>query len=77
MFDALQQQPYSNYEIRRMVGGGFLDGLKSALGSVEVKRPMVRGVMETAPNPYAQTGATELKTMGNGQGHKSIDNRLA
>ena len=30
VLDALQQQPYSNFEIRSMVGGGFLDGLKSA-----------------------------------------------
>jgi hypothetical protein len=80
VLDALQQQPYSNYEIRRMVGGGFLDGLKSALGWVKGKLPMVRGVLENIPNPYAQAGATVLKTIGYGQsggGHKGIDNRLA
>ena len=32
VLDALQQRPYSNFEIRSMVGGGVLDGLKSALG---------------------------------------------
>ena len=77
VLDALQQQPYCNCEIRRMVGGAFLDGLKSALGSVKGKLPMVRGMMENVPNPHAQTGASVLKTMGYGQGHKSIDNRLA
>ncbi len=77
VLDALQQQPYSNFEIRRMVGGGFLDGLKSALGWVKGKLPMVRGVLENIPNPYAQTGANVLKTFGYGQGHKAIDNRLA
>ena len=77
VLDALQQQPYSNSEIRRMVGGGFLDSLKSALGWVKGKLPAVRGVLENIPNPYAQTGANVLKTMGYGQGHKSIDNRLA
>ena len=77
VLDALQQQPYSNCEIRRMVGGGFLDNIKSALGWVKGKLPMVRGVLENVPNPYAQTGANVLKTMGYGQGHKSIDNRLA
>ena len=25
VLDSLQQQPYANYEIRRMVGGGFMD----------------------------------------------------
>jgi hypothetical protein len=79
VLDALQQQPYSNYEIRRMVGGGFLDSIKSALGWVKGKLPMVRGVLENIPNPYAQTGATVLKTLGYGHsaGHKAIDNRLA
>jgi hypothetical protein len=41
------------------------------------KLPMVRGVLENAPNPNAQKSANVLKTMGYGQGHKSIDNRLA
>lgn len=79
VLDALQQQPYSNYEIRRMVGGGFLDSIKSALGWVKGKLPMVRGVLENIPNPYAQTGANVLRTLGYGQsgGHKAIDNRLA
>ena len=77
VLDALQQQPYASSEIRRMVGGGFLDSLKSALGWVKGKLPAVRGVLENIPNPYAQTGANVLKTMGYGQGHKSIDNRLA
>jgi hypothetical protein len=79
VLDALQQQPYSNYEIRRMVGGGFLDGLKSALGWVKGKLPMVRSILENVPNQYAQTGATVLRTLGYGQsggGHKAIDNRL-
>jgi hypothetical protein len=77
VLETLQQQPYATSEIRRMVGGGFLDSLKSALGWVKGKLPAVRGVLENIPNPYAQTGAQVLKTMGYGQGHKSKDNRLA
>ena len=77
VLDALQQQPYSNYEIRRMVGSGFLDGLKSAVGWVKGKLPGVRSALEMVPHPYAQTGATVLKTLSYGQGHQSIDNRLA
>ncbi len=30
VLDALQKQTYSNYDIRRMVGGGLLDHIKSA-----------------------------------------------
>ena len=77
VLDALQQQPYSNFEMRRMVGGGFLDGLKSAVGWVKGKLPGLRSALEMVPSQYAQTGASVLKTLGYGQGHKSIDNRLA
>ena len=59
-----------------MVGGGLLDSIKSALGWVKGKLPMVRGVLEHIPNQYAQTGANVLKTMGYGKGNKAIDNRL-
>ena len=67
----------SNYVIRRIVGGGFLDSVKSALGWIKGKLPAIRGVLENVQNPYAQAGATVLKTLGYGQGHKAIDNRLA
>jgi S-methylmethionine-dependent homocysteine/selenocysteine methylase len=60
-----------------MVGGGFLDGLKSALGWVKGKLPMVRGILENVPNQYAQTGAQVFKTLSYGQEHRVIDNRLA
>ncbi|MFM7981230.1 MAG: hypothetical protein ACKPKO_18135, partial [Candidatus Fonsibacter sp.] len=32
VLDTVQQQPYTNYEVRRMVGGGFLDNLRSTIG---------------------------------------------
>ena len=60
-----------------MVGGSFLDGLKSAVGWVKGKLPALRSALELVQNPYAQMGATVLKTLGYGHGHKSIDNRLA
>ena len=69
---SLQQQPYANYEIRRMVGGGFLDNIRSAMGWVQSKLPGVRGVLEHAPHQYAQTGAIVL-ALGYGHGHKPID----
>jgi len=76
VLDSLQQQPYCNYEVRRMVGGGFLDSMKSALGWVKGKLPAVRGVLEQIPNQYAQTGANVLKTLGYGKGGKQLEDRL-
>ena len=30
--DSLQQQPYNNNKVRRMIGGGLLDNIRSGLG---------------------------------------------
>ena len=75
VLDSLQQQPYSNFEVRRLVGGGFLDSMKSAMGWVKSKLPAVRGVLENIPNEYAQTGANVLRTMGYGK-NKQLERRL-
>jgi len=77
VLDSLGQQPYSNYEVRRMVGGGFLDNVRSALGWIRSKLPEAKGVLQKFENPYAQTGAKVLDALGYGKGHKAIDNRLA
>ena len=76
VLDALQQQPYSNTEIRRLVGGGFLDNMRSAMGWIQSKLPGVRGVLEHIPHPYAQTGANVMKALGYGKGGRHIDTRL-
>ena len=77
VLDALQQQPYSSNEVRRMVGGGFLDNIRSGLGWIQSKLPAVRGVLEHVRHQYAQTGANVLKALGYGKGQRPIDNRLA
>jgi hypothetical protein len=76
VLDALQQQPYSNVEVRRMVGGGFLDNIRSAMGWFRSKLPAVRGVLEHVPHQYAQTGANVLKALGYGKGQRPMDPRL-
>ena len=68
------QQPYANYAIHRMVGGGVLDSTRSAMGWVKSKLPAARGVLEQAQNPGTQTGAGAQKALGYGQGHQAIDN---
>ena len=76
VLDSLQQQPYSSNEVRRMVGGGFLDNIRSAMGWIQGKLPAVRGVLEHVPHQYAQTGADVLKALGYCKGQRPIDNRL-
>ncbi|MFM7978071.1 MAG: hypothetical protein ACKPKO_02040, partial [Candidatus Fonsibacter sp.] len=39
VLDALHQQPYSNCEVRRLVGDGFLDNMRSAMGWIHGKLP--------------------------------------
>ena len=77
VLDALQQQPYSSNEVRRMVGGGFLENIRSGLGWITSKLPAVRGVLEHVPYQCAQTGANVLKALGYGMGQRPLDNRLA
>ena len=50
VLDALQQQPYSNFEVRRLVGGGFLDNIQSAMGWIHSKLRGVRHVLENVPH---------------------------
>ena len=76
VLDALQQQPYSNFEVRRMVGGGFLDNIRSAMGWIHSKLPAVRGVLEHVPQQYAQTGANVLRALGYGKGGAPMNPRL-
>ena len=73
VLDALKH----NNEVRRMVGGGFLDNIRSGLGWITSKLPMVRGVLEHVPHQYTQTGANVLKALGYGNGQKPLNNRLA
>ena len=77
VLDALQQQqPYSNVEVRRMVGGGLLDNIRSAMEWIHNKLPAVRGVLENVPHQYAQTGANVLRALGYGKVGKPMDPRL-
>ena len=58
----------SSSELKRMIGGGFFDSLKSFAGRVaNIARnvlPVVRKVAEVIPHPYAQNAAEALKSVG-------------
>jgi hypothetical protein len=73
VIQASQQEPYTNFEMRRLVGGSFLNSLKSAAGWITSKLPMVKQVLNNIPHAYAQTGAKVLDAMGYGKGAKLMD----
>ncbi|MFM7985037.1 MAG: hypothetical protein ACKPKO_37530, partial [Candidatus Fonsibacter sp.] len=77
VLDALQQQPYNNNKVRIVVGGGFLDNIRSGLGWIQSNLPAVKCLLDHVPHQYAQTGASALKALGYGKGQRPIDNRLA
>ena len=67
---ASQQEPYTKYEIKRMIGGSFMDSIKSGLGWLNSKIPMVKNVLNNIPHAYAQTGAKVLGALGYGKGDR-------
>ena len=71
------QEPYTRGTIHRMVGGGFLDSLKSSLHWITSKLPMVKQVLHNVPHPVAQTGAKVLDALGYGKVSKAkLDDRI-
>ena len=71
VIQASQQEPYTNFEIKRMIGGSFLQNIKSGLQWVNSKLRMVKDLLYKVPNQYAQTGANVLIALGNGKGDRS------
>ena len=63
-----------------MIGGGFLNRRKSAMGWISSKLPRVRNALGKIYHPYAKIGRGVLKTMGYGKsggGANTLENRLA
>jgi len=70
------QEAYTHGTIKRMVGGGFLDTLKSSLHWISSKMPMVKQALSHIPHPVAQTGAKVLDAVGYGKVKSKLDNRI-
>jgi hypothetical protein len=71
------QEPYTKATIHRMIGGGFLQTLKSSLGWISSKLPMVKNVLQNIPHEYAQKGAKVLDAIGYGKHSKGkLENRI-
>jgi hypothetical protein len=65
VLDASTQEAYTRSDVVRMVGGGFLDTLKSVAGKVIPKLPGVaKAVLSNVDNKYAKAGADVLGALG-------------
>jgi len=74
VIQASSQEPYTYHEVKRMVGGSFLSGLKSSLGWLSSKLPFVKNALGSINHPYAQKGHDVLHALGYG---KNGNNKLA
>jgi len=85
---SLEQEPYTNFEVRRMVGGSsFMDNLRNGvrwLGQkVREHAPQVlgnlattaKGIMASSGSPYGAAGAAALGALGYGRPHRAISDR--
>ena len=76
VLDVQGQQAYAQGELHRMAGGGFLDNLKSLVGWISSKLPMVKHVLKHIPHAYAQTGAKVLDALGYAKSQGRLQDRL-
>ena len=68
VLDASSQEAYSGADVERMVGGGFLDSLKSVAAMVAPKAlPVAKALLSNVDNPYAKTAAATLGALGFGR----------
>ena len=76
VMDTIYQDSYSHSEVRRMVGGSFLDNIHSSLGWITSKLPAVKHVLNHIPHAYAQTGAKVLDALGYAKPGGRLQDRL-
>ena len=68
VLDASQKEHYSGSDVKRMVGGGFLDTLRSVAGKVLPKAlPVAKALLGQIDNKYAKMGSDVLGSMGYGR----------
>ena len=74
--DTVYQEAYSHSEVRRMVGGSFLDNIRSSPRWITSKLPAVNHVLNHIPQAYAQTGAKVLDALGYAKPAGRLQDRL-
>jgi hypothetical protein len=78
VLDASAQEPFFKQDVKRLVGGGWLDSLKSVVGKVlpHIAR-FGKDQLAKMDNPFAKAGASVLGAMGYGaSGGKKLNDRL-
>jgi hypothetical protein len=67
VLDASQKEAYAGSDVKRMVGGGFLDSLKSVASKVLPRAlPVAKALLGQVDNKYAKAGADVLGALGYG-----------
>ena len=78
VLEASTQQPYSRSHVKRLVGGGFFDSLKSIAGKVLPKvlelAPLAKGMLGNMDNKVAQAASGALGALGYGK--RNIQSRI-
>ena len=67
LLDASEHGRYSHGAIKRMIGGPFLNNLKSAMSLIRSKQPCVRNVLGKIDHPCAKVGHGILQAVGYGK----------
>lgn len=65
VLDASLQEPMAHSQLKRYVGGGLFDSIKSIASSV---LPLAKTVLSSVPHPVAQTASSVLGALGMGKG---------
>jgi hypothetical protein len=77
VLEASSQESYTKSDVSRMVGGGFLDTLKSVAGKVLPKlAPVAKAILGQVDNPLARTGADVLGALGYAKPKGKLSGRL-
>ena len=78
VLETLEQEHYTQGQVRRLIGGSFMDRLKSGMSWLSSKLSPIKHVLEHIPHEYAQKGAKVLDALGYSKyGHSNkLENRL-
>ena len=77
VLEASQMEPYGKDDVKRMIGGGWFDVLKSVAGKVLPKAlPLAKNLLKESDNKFAKMGAEALGAMGYGQSGGKLSKRL-
>jgi hypothetical protein len=75
--ETLEQEHYSQGQVRRLIGGSFMDRLRSGVHWISSKLPIIKQALQHIPHPIAEKGAKVLDALGYSKySHNRLENRL-